>query len=132
MGPPGESCRWVLRAALAASPGALSTAGLPAATAASDRHVFLRAVAPLQPIGTAAVSGRARYYLLKAGVNVPRTGSHTLRHSTVQRLVDANFDLKTTGDFVGHRSPRSTEIYAKVAVEALHEVALGDGEAVLK
>jgi integrase/recombinase XerD len=49
----------------------------------------------------------------------------------VQRLVDANFDLKTIGDFVGHRSPRSTEVYAKVAVEALREVALGDGEAVL-
>ena len=98
----------------------------------SDRHVFLRAVAPRQPIGSAAVSSRARYYLLKAGVDVPRPGSHTLRHSAVQRLVDANFDLKTIGDFVGHRSPRSTEIYAKVAVEALREVALGDGEAVLR
>lgn len=98
----------------------------------SDRHVFLRAVAPRRPIGSAAVSSRARYYLLKAGVDVPRPGSHTLRHSAVQRLVDANFDLKTIGDFVGYRSPRSTEIYAKVAVEALREVALGDGEAVLR
>ena len=97
----------------------------------SDRHVFFRAVAPRQPIGTAAVSSLARYYLLKADVDVPRPGSHTLRHSAVQRLVDANFDLKTIGDFVGHRSPRSTEVYAKVAVEALREVALGDGEAVL-
>ncbi len=97
----------------------------------SDRHVFFRAVAPRQPIGTAAVSSLARHYLLKAGVQVPRPGSHTLRHSAVQRLVDANFDLKTIGDFVGHRSPRSTEVYAKVAVEALREVALGDGEAVL-
>ena len=97
----------------------------------SDRHVFFRAVAPRQPIGAAAVSSLARHYLLKAGVDVPRPGSHTLRHSAVQRLVDANFDLKTIGDFVGHRSPRSTEVYAKVAVEALREVALGDGEAVL-
>ncbi|MHB1475717.1 MAG: tyrosine-type recombinase/integrase [Dermatophilaceae bacterium] len=97
----------------------------------SDRHVFFRAVAPRRPIGAAAVSSLARHYLLKAGVDVPRPGSHTLRHSAVQRLVDANFDLKTIGDFVGHRSPRSTEVYAKVAVEALREVALGDGEAVL-
>lgn len=97
----------------------------------SDRHVFFRAVAPRRPIGAAAVSSLARHYLLKAGVQVPRPGSHTLRHSAVQRLVDANFDLKTIGDFVGHRSPRSTEVYAKVAVEALREVALGDGEAVL-
>jgi integrase/recombinase XerD len=102
--------------------------GRPATT---DRHVFFRAVAPREPIGSAAVSSRARHYLLKAGVEVPRPGSHTLRHSAVQRLVDANFDLKTIGDFVGHRSARSTEVYAKVAVEALREVALGDGEAVL-
>ena len=102
--------------------------GRPATT---DRHVFFRAVAPRQPIGSAAVSSRARHYLLKAGVEVPRPGSHTLRHSAVQRLVDANFDLKTIGDFVGHRSARSTEVYAKVAVEALRKVALGDGEEVL-
>jgi integrase/recombinase XerD len=102
--------------------------GRPATT---DRHMFFRAVAPWRPIGSAAVSSLARSYLLKAGVDVPRPGSHTLRHSAVQRLIDANFDLKTIGDFVGHRSARSTEIYAKVAVEALREVALGDGEEVL-
>ena len=102
--------------------------GRPATT---DRHVFFRAAAPRQPIGAAAVSSRARHYLLKAGVDVPRPGSHTLRHSAVQRLVDADFDLKTIGDFVGHRSARSTEVYAKVAVEALREVALGDGEAIV-
>jgi integrase/recombinase XerD len=97
----------------------------------SDRHVFFRAAAPLRPIGHAAVSGRARHYLLKAGIDVPRPGSHTLRHSAAQRLVDADFDLKTIGDFMGHRSARSTEIYTKVAVEALREVALGDGETVV-
>lgn len=97
----------------------------------TDRHVFFRAVAPRRPVGAAAVSALSRNYLLKAGVSVPRPGSHTLRHSAVQRLVDANFDLKTIGDFIGHRSARSTEVYAKVAVEALREVALGDGEEVL-
>jgi integrase/recombinase XerD len=97
----------------------------------TDRHVFFRAAAPLRPIGAAAVSGRARYYILKAGVDVPRPGSHTLRHTAVQRLVDSDFDLKTIGDFVGHRSAKSTEIYAKVAVESLREVALGNGEEVL-
>jgi integrase/recombinase XerD len=97
----------------------------------TDRHVFFRAAAPRRPIGAAAVSSLSRSYLLRAGVEVARPGSHTLRHSAVQRLVDANFDLKTIGDFIGHRSARSTEVYAKVAVEALREVALGDGEAVL-
>jgi hypothetical protein len=35
---------------------------------------------------------------------------------------------KAIGDFAGHRSARSTEVYAKCAVEALREVALGGGE----
>jgi hypothetical protein len=35
------------------------------------------------------------------------------------------------GDYVGHRSPASTEIYSKVAIEALRKVALGDGEEVI-
>lgn len=97
----------------------------------TERRVFFRAAAPLHPVGPAAVSAIARHYLLKAGVQVPRPGSHTLRHTAVQRLVDAEFPLKTIGDFVGHRSPRSTEVYAKVAIEPLREVALGHGEEVL-
>jgi site-specific recombinase XerD len=94
--------------------------------------VFFRTMAPVEPIGAAAVCSRARHYLLKAGVEVPRPGSHTLRHTCVQRLVDADFSLKTIGDFIGHRSPASTQIYGKVAVEPLRQVALGDGEEVLR
>ena len=98
----------------------------------TDRHVFFRTMAPLRPIGGAAVSACASRYLLRAGVQVPRPGSHTLRHTCVQRLVDADFTLKSIGDFVGHRSPASTQIYTKVAVEPLRQVALGDGEEVLR
>jgi integrase len=60
-----------------------------------------------------------------------RPGSHTLRHTCVQRLVDDGFGFKAIGDFIGHRSAASTEIYAKVAIEPLRQVALGDGEQVL-
>ena len=97
----------------------------------AERYVFFMAFAPVRPISHTAVSKLATKYLLKAGIQVPRPGSHTLRHSCVQRLVDADFSLKTIGDFVGHRSPKTTEIYTKVAVESLREVALGDGEEVL-
>lgn len=94
-----------------------------------DRHIFFRHLAPHRPLTFAAVSSRASHYLHKAGVAVPRPGSHTLRHACVQRLVDAGFPLKTIGDYVGHRSASSTEIYAKVALDSLRDVALGDGEA---
>jgi integrase/recombinase XerD len=93
--------------------------------------VFFRTPAPHRPISSAAVSSRAQHYLRKAGIKVPRPGSHTLRHSAVQRLVDADFDLKAIGDFIGHRSARSTEIYAKADVEALRVIAMGNGEEVL-
>ena len=97
----------------------------------AERQVFFMAFAPVRPISHTAVSKLATKYLRQAGIQVPRPGSHTLRHSCVQRLVDADFPLKTIGDFVGHRSPKTTEIYTKVAVEALREIALGDGEEVL-
>lgn len=95
----------------------------------TDRHVFFRTMAPRSPICSAAVSSAAAKYLHRAGVEVHRPGSHTLRHTCVQRLVDAEFSLKTVGDYVGHRSPQSTEIYTKVALTALREVAMGNGEA---
>lgn len=96
-----------------------------------DRHLFFRRLAPYEPIGEAAVASRAGLYIRKAGIRIPRAGSHTLRHTCVQRLVDSDFSLKAIGDYVGHRSPASTQIYSKVAIEALRQVALGDGEEVL-
>ncbi len=96
-----------------------------------ERAVFFRAYAPYKPLSRVAVSMRAKRYLRKAGIKVSRPGSHTLRHTCVQRLVDSGFSLKTIGDFIGHRTPDATKIYAKVNIEALREVALGDGEEVL-
>jgi site-specific recombinase XerD len=95
------------------------------------REVFIRAAAPLAPIGHAAVVARAGHFIRKAGISVPRAGSHVLRHSCVQRLLNAHFSLKQIGDYVGHRNASSTQIYSKIAVEQLREVAIGDGEDVL-
>jgi integrase len=87
--------------------------------------------APRTPLTYTAVGSRASYYLHKANIQVRRPGSHTLRHTCVQRLIEAEFPLDTIGQYVGHSSPQSTEIYSKVAVETLREVALGDGEALV-
>src|SRR5216684_3215207 len=94
----------------------------------TDRHVFFRNVAPCLPISSAAISSGVAKYLSQAGIKIPRAGTHTLRHTCVQRLVDAEFPLKTIGDYVGHRCSSSTEIYSKVAIDTLREVAMGDGE----
>ena len=78
-----------------------------------------------------AVGHRAAHYLHKTGIAVPRAGSHTLRHTCVQRLVDAGWPLKQIGDYVGHGDSRSTEIYSKVALDMLRQVACGDGEEIV-
>ena len=93
-----------------------------------DRHLFFRVLAPVRPVTSITVGNRATHYLRKAGIRVRRPGSHTLRHTCVQRLVDADFSFKVIGDYVGHSSPRSTRIYSKVAVETLREVAMGHAE----
>lgn len=95
----------------------------------TDRHLFFRVLAPRKAIASAAISLTVAKYLHRAGIKVHRAGAHTLRHTCVQRLIDAEFPLKTIGDYVGHRSASSTEVYSKVALAALREVAMGDGEA---
>jgi len=97
----------------------------------SARRVFLGVVAPFRPIEFYTVADRAGRALRHAGIGVRRPGSHTFRHTCVQQLVDAEFPFKVIGDYVGHRSPDSTRVYSKVAIEALRAVAMGDGEEVL-
>ena len=97
----------------------------------SQRALFLSTKPPFRPVGFEVISDRAACHLRRAGVSVPRPGSHTLRHTCVQRLVDGQFPLKTIGDYIGHSRPKSTEIYTKINLEALREMALGDGEDVL-
>jgi site-specific recombinase XerD len=96
-----------------------------------DRHLFFRAYAPRTPITHGAISALASQYIRKANIQVAKPGSHTLRHTCAQRLVDANFSFKLIGDYMGHRSSSSTEIYTKVDIEALRKVACENEEDIL-
>jgi len=97
----------------------------------TDRALFLRAMAPHTAVTYGAVSQVAKRAIHKAGIEVLHPGSHTLRHTCVQRLVDTHVSLKTIGDYMGHRTSVATEVYAKIDIEALREIAMGDGEEVL-
>lgn len=97
----------------------------------ADRHIFVRALAPFTPLPAHTIASRASHYLHAAGVEAPRAGSHTFRHACVQRLVEADVPFKVIGDYVGHRSADSTQVYGKVAVHLLRQLALGDGEEAL-
>lgn len=99
--------------------------------ATSERALFLRGMAPFTCVTHGAISQVARRAIRKVGIEVLHPGSHTLRHTCVQRLVDAHISLKTIGDYMGHRTAVATGVYAKIDIETLREVALGDGEEAL-
>ena len=100
--------------------------------AVSHREVFLSIKPPFFPLRTtAALSRLARKFIAQANIRVERPGTHTFRYSCAQRLLERGIPLKSVGDFLGHRDPGSTQRYTKIALGALRQVALGDGEDVL-
>jgi site-specific recombinase XerD len=69
-----------------------------------------------------------RHRLMGIGIVGGRRGPHALRHGAAQHLMDQGTPMKVIGDFLGHREPSSTAVYAKVNLAALREVAALDLE----
>jgi site-specific recombinase XerD len=92
------------------------------------RSLFLTSYAPIQPLGKTAFGQIVRHRLAGIGIVSGRRGTHALRHGAAQHLLDQGMSMKVIGDFLGHRDPSSTTIYAKVNLAALREVAALDLE----
>jgi site-specific recombinase XerD len=91
----------------------------------SSRRVFLRHYAPARGFaGTISISSVVRRTLIRAGVDSARTGAHVLRHTLAVDLLRNGATLHEIGDVLGHRSPNTTAIYAKVDLMALRSIAL--------
>jgi integrase/recombinase XerD len=99
--------------------------------AVDDRHLFLVTRTPYSPMAYWTVSKRVASRLHAAGIKVARAGSHTLRHTCVQRLVEADVPFKVIGDYIGHRRAESTLVYGKVALHRLRQLVIGDAEEAL-
>ena len=87
-----------------------------------SRFVFLTLRKPHRPLTRTAYSSVASR-VLAAGWHTPHKGPHSLRHACATHLLREGFSLKEIGDYLGHRSPRSTQIYAKVDRKTLDQVA---------
>lgn len=88
-------------------------------------ELFIRTAAPHTPLTAPAAPGSMiRKYLKESGLNVPKQGTHVLRHSLATHLINNGGTLKDIADLLGHRNIQSTTIYAKVQAERLKEVAL--------
>ena len=91
-----------------------------------DRHLFLRSVAPIRGFmpGSYAIGSIVRYALRRAKVDAPQTGSHQFRHALAVRLLKRGASLTEIGEVLGHRSPQTTSIYARVDISSLRTLAL--------
>ena len=88
-----------------------------------ERALFLSLRAPIRPLGRSAPGVIVRRRMDAAGIAAERRGTHALRHTAAQHLLDRGVSMKVIGDYLGHRSPRSTKVYARFDLNALREVA---------
>lgn len=96
--------------------------------AGHGRSLFLTSRAPIRPVGRKTLGKIVYDRLAGIGVASGRRGTHALRHAAAQHLLDQGMPMKVIGDFLGHRDPSSTAIYAKVNLATLREVAALDLE----
>ncbi len=87
--------------------------------------VFVRSCAPFRAFaGSTAISNMVERAMRHAGVTSPSRGAaHVLRHSAATSMLRQGASLQDIATILRHRSIKTTEIYAKVDVTNLQQIA---------
>ncbi|MBK7423453.1 MAG: tyrosine-type recombinase/integrase, partial [Propionivibrio sp.] len=90
-----------------------------------ERHVFICQHAPLRGLSASTcVSALVRSALLRSGIESARKGAHLFRHSLATDMLRKGASLREIGEVLRHRSPDTTQLYAKVDLPSLESLAL--------
>lgn len=91
----------------------------------STRRVFVQCKAPYAGFSSPPniVSGIVKRALARAGLKPQNHGAHLLRHSLATNLLRSGASLTQIGQVLRHQQMQTTEIYAKVDVNALRALA---------
>ena len=90
----------------------------------STRRVFITMRAPCRGFkDSTTVSTIVRRALQRSGLNTPSKGAHLLRYTLATDMLRQGASMSEIGELLRHRSPNSTEIYAKVDIEGLRSIA---------
>jgi integrase/recombinase XerD len=84
-----------------------------------------------QPLTRISLGQAVRRRLLALDAPLPHYGPHALRHACATHLLAQGLSLKEIGDHLGHQSPETTRIYAKVDLLGLRAVGDFDLEGLL-
>lgn len=91
----------------------------------TDRHIFIREYAPIGGFKDSnGISRLVKQALRRAGIDAPRRGSHSFRHSLATQMLKRGASLREIGEVLRHKNPDTTQIYAKVDISALQGLAL--------
>ena len=91
----------------------------------TSRRVFLRDRAPIRGfLGPSAIGSVIKHRLQRARIDAPTKGAHQFRHALATRMLQNGASLAEIGEVLRHRSPETTNIYAKVDLDSLRKLAL--------
>ena len=91
----------------------------------SIRRVFIRMKAPHCGFsGAAAICDVVRRALWRAELDPEFKGAHLLRHSLATNMLRRGASLEQIGQLLRHRQANTTQIYAKVDIEALRGISV--------
>ncbi|MDO8127745.1 MAG: site-specific integrase [Candidatus Brocadiales bacterium] len=90
-----------------------------------ERYIFVSHASPKgRPLSPSAVRIAIRRAFKRCALSVPSYGTHVLRHTLATRLLQKGARLKEIADLLRHQSIETTNIYAKVDLRGLAQVAL--------
>lgn len=91
----------------------------------ADRRIFIRELAPRRGFSASTcVSALVRSALIRSGIESERKGAHLFRHSLASEMLRKDLSLREIGEVLRHRSPDTTQLYAKVDLRSLERLAL--------
>ena len=81
---------------------------------AKARKVFLveKGTYKNQPISIRGIQKRMEYYTKKTNINI---SCHHLRHTMATQMLNADADIETIQDLLGHSSVRTTQRYSRIS-----------------
>ncbi len=90
----------------------------------SSPKVFLRLRAPYRGLAQATtVTSIVRRALRQTGLDPRHKGAHLLRHTLATEMLRRGASLRQIAQILRHRDTRTTEIYARVDLDALRDLA---------
>jgi len=89
----------------------------------ATRRLFIKTKAPIKELARSSICSVVRRACQRIGISPPHQGAHLLRHSLATHMLREGATMMEIAEILRHRSPATTEIYAKVDLKSLGELA---------